>query len=78
MSLGSVGPPLPFGKKWGVFRLLEKRTGDLRDFPKARDHYSRHVEQKKKYQARSHSGIDAPKEAARPTILVRPPADGGR
>lgn len=41
MNLGSVGPPMPFGKKWGVFRLLEKRTGDLKDFPNERDAYSR-------------------------------------
>jgi hypothetical protein len=71
MSLGSVGPPLPFGKQWGILRLLEKRTGDLRDFPKERDRYVRRVESKKKYQALA-QWIDALKESARPTILVKP------
>jgi hypothetical protein len=71
MSLGSVGPPMPFGKQWGVLRLLEKRTGDLRDFPKERDRYVRRVESKKKYQALA-QWIDALKESARPTILVKP------
>jgi hypothetical protein len=72
MSLGSVGPPIPFGKQWGVLRLLEKRTGDLRDFPKERDRYVKRVEWKKKYQALE-EWIDGLKRSARPTILVRPP-----
>jgi hypothetical protein len=72
MSLGSVGPPLPFGKQWGVLRLLEQRTGDLRDFPKERDRYVKRVEWKKKYQALE-QWIEALKQAARPTILVKPP-----
>ncbi|MBN1587249.1 MAG: hypothetical protein JW937_07455 [Candidatus Omnitrophica bacterium] len=49
---GSVGPPMPFGTaKWGVFRLMEKRTGDLNDFPPKREEYFQRIERRKKYQA---------------------------
>jgi hypothetical protein len=72
MGLGSVGPPMPFGKQWGVFRLLEKRTGDLQGFSKERHRYVKKVEWKKKYQALE-QWVDALKQSARPRILVRPP-----
>jgi len=49
MEIGSVGPPMPFGRQWCVYRLLEKRTGDLKDFPKEQEDYHRRVEMKKKY-----------------------------
>lgn len=71
MSLGSIGPPMPFGTKWGVFRLLEKRTGDLQDFPNERDFYLRKVEMKKKYQALKQR-VEQLKKAARLKIFVRP------
>lgn len=52
MELGSVGPPMPFGpNQWGVLRLLDKRTGDLADFPKERDAYSAQLRQRKQYEA---------------------------
>ena len=52
MALGSVGPPMPFGtKQWGVFRLLEKRTGDLQQFPARRNSYHRQLQSKKQYAA---------------------------
>ena len=63
---------MPFGKQWAVFRLLEKRTGDFGDFPKERHRYVKRVEWKKKSQALER-WIAALKQAARPTILVRPP-----
>ncbi len=51
LELGSVGAPMPFGKAWCVYRLLDKRTGDLNDFPAQRDAYRQQVEMKKKYEA---------------------------
>jgi len=51
LDIGSVGPPMPFGKQWCVYRLLEKRTGDLKDFPPKRDAYVRQVTQRKQYRA---------------------------
>lgn len=51
MPLGSVGAPLPFGTQWGVFRLLEKRTGDLTDFPAEAESYRRQVTSKKSWAA---------------------------
>jgi hypothetical protein len=72
MSLGSVGPPMPFGKQWGVLRLLEKRTGDLGRFAKERAHYVKKVERKKEYQALQ-QWIEALKLTARPAIFVAPP-----
>ncbi len=50
LEIGAVGPPMPFGKQWCVYRLLDKRTGDLKDFPKEREGYYKRVEQRKKYQ----------------------------
>jgi len=49
MEVGTVGPPMPFGKQWCVYRLLDKRTGDLADFPKEREAYVTQLERKKKY-----------------------------
>ncbi len=51
MEIGSVGPPMPFGKQWCVYRLLEKRTGDLKDFPNERDAYVKQLTVKKQYEA---------------------------
>ena len=51
MALGEVGSPMPFGGQWCVYRLLDKRTGDLKDFPKERESYRQQMENKKKYQA---------------------------
>ena len=51
MALGAVGPPMPFGRQWCVYRLLDKRTGDLKEFPAEREAYVKQVEAKKKYEA---------------------------
>lgn len=48
MKLGSVGAPMPFGRQWGVFRLLEKRTGDFKDFPQQRDYFAKKIEYRKR------------------------------
>ena len=50
LEIGSVGPPMPFGKQWCVYRLLEKRTGDLADFQKERDSYVQQIKAKKQYE----------------------------
>jgi hypothetical protein len=51
MPLGSVGPPMPFGTtQWCVYRLLEKREGNLEEFPKERDSYERQLKAKKQYE----------------------------
>jgi hypothetical protein len=53
LPIGSVGPPMPFGRtQWCVYRLLDKRVGDMADFPAVRESYLQQVEQKKKFQAR--------------------------
>lgn len=51
LPLGSIGPPLPFGTKWCVYRLLEKRVGDLEEFSAQREAYVRQVRRKKRYEA---------------------------
>jgi hypothetical protein len=51
METGSVGPPMPFGKQWCVYRLLEKRTGNLADFPARRDAYYRQIKERKQYES---------------------------
>lgn len=50
LEIGSVGSPMPFGKQWCVYRLLEKRTGDLKDFPKERESYFKQLTAKKQYE----------------------------
>ena len=50
LEIGSVGPPMPFGQQWCVYRLLDKRTGDLENFPKERDAYERQLKVKKQYE----------------------------
>jgi hypothetical protein len=51
LELGSVGPPMPFGRQWVVLRLLDKRTGDLADFPARREAYREQLTTKKQYEA---------------------------
>ena len=53
MPLGTVGKPLPFGTQWGVFRLQEKRTGDLANFEAQKEKLKPRVEARKQYQARN-------------------------
>lgn len=50
LPLGSIGEPMPFGKQWCVYRLLEKRTGDLAEFPKQREAYLKQLTAKKQYE----------------------------
>jgi len=51
LPIGAIGEPMPFGKQWCVYRLLEKRTGDLAEFPAQRDAYVQQVTAKKQYDA---------------------------
>ena len=53
MELGAIGPPMPFGAHWCVYRLLQKRTGDLQEFPAQRETYAKRVELKNKLEART-------------------------
>lgn len=48
---GAVGPPMPFGKQWCVYRLLEKRSGDLTELPPKREEYAKQVSARKQHQA---------------------------
>ncbi len=50
LELGSIGEPMPFGKQWCVYRLLDKRVGDLTEFPKRRDEYVKQLTIKKQYE----------------------------
>jgi hypothetical protein len=80
LELGQVGPPMPFGKEWAVYRLLDKRTGDLKDFPGKEEAYRRQVEAKKKFEAQQ-AAIKALKDKAALKVFVKPDAglvrDGG-
>jgi len=69
MDIGSIGPPMPFGpNEWCVYRLLEKRTGDLAEFPAKRESYVRQVTQRKQYQALT-AWTEALKQQARLKVL---------
>ena len=53
LPLGTVGEPMPFGNQWGVFRLMEKREGQLKDLVgEELEGYRKRVEIKKQYKAR--------------------------
>ena len=73
MALGSVGPPMPFGKQWCVYRLLDKRTGDLNDFPKERDAYEAQIKAKKRYEGLK-KWIEELKGSAKLEIRPLPPS----
>ncbi len=70
MKLGSVGPPMPFGKQWCVYRLLDKRVGNLEDFQKGRDAYFKKVEMKKKYEGMKQQ-LEELKKAAQLKVFVK-------
>jgi len=63
LALGSVGKPLPFGRKWGVFRLLEERTGKPEDYDAKKEDNRKRVEIRKQYKARDQWLKDIIKEA---------------
>ncbi len=75
MEIGQVGPPMPFGNQWCVYRLLEKRTGDLKDFPSKRDSYSQKLLARKQYQG-LHQWIDDLVKRANRTSLTETAAGG--
>jgi hypothetical protein len=50
LEVGSVGPPMPFGRQWCVYRLLDKRTGDLAEFPNERQAYYEQLKLRKQYE----------------------------
>ncbi len=70
MTLGTVGKPLPFGTKWGVFRLQEKRTGNLADLDAQREKLKSRVEARKKYQARN-DWLEEIDKQAQIKVLIR-------
>jgi len=71
LALGSVGKPLPFGKKWGVFRLMEERTGKPEDYVAKKEDNRKRVEIRKQYKARDQWLKDIIKEANL-KIFVKP------
>lgn len=71
LPIGSIGEPMPFGGQWCVYRLLEKRTGDLKDFPKQEESYRNQVQMKKKYDAMK-KWVDDLKESAKLEVLIQP------
>ena len=68
LELGSIAPPMPFGKQWCVYRLLDKRTGDLKDFPAKRESYVKQLQMKKQY-ARLTQWNEELKASAKLTVL---------
>jgi len=71
MALGSVGPPLPFGHQWSVYRLLDKRVGDLKEFPAQTESYRKQVEAKKKFEALK-QWVDQLKRSANLKVFIKP------
>lgn len=74
LALGSIGPPMPFGKDWCVYRLLDKRTGRLEDFPAQRESYQRQLTARKQYEAMTR-WVEHLKASANLTVL---PLEGDR
>lgn len=69
MDIGDIGKPMPFGKQWCVYRLLDKRVGDLKDFPEKEEYYYRQVYSKKQYDALN-QWVEDLKASANLKILV--------
>jgi len=74
MDLGEVGSPLPFGRQWGVFRLLDKRTGDFSDYESKQDNLKMRVEARKKYRAAQDWVKNIDREA-KIQVWIRPEAE---
>ena len=72
MEIGSVGPPMPFGKQWCVYRLLNKRIGNLEEFPAKRDGYYEQLKSKKQYEGLK-QWIEDLKASAHLTVLPLSP-----
>ena len=51
LPIGAIGTPMPFGKQWCVYHLLEKRVANLEEFPSKRDEYYKQLTLKKQYEA---------------------------
>lgn len=68
---GEVGEPMPFGTQWGVFRLTEKRTGDLNLLPERREQSLKRVESRKKYEA-AKKWVDDLYENAQIKVWIKP------
>ncbi len=68
LELGTVGAPMPFGKAWCVYRLLDKRTGDLNEFSAQQEAYRQQVERKKQYEALARWIEDLKQRATRKMI----------
>ncbi len=49
LEIGAIGPPMPFGKQWCVYRLLEKRVGDVAEFPAVKESYFKQLQSRKQY-----------------------------
>jgi hypothetical protein len=70
LEIGTVGPPMPFGpKQWCVYRLLDKRTGNLGEFPAQREAYRRQLTTKKQYEALK-QWVEELKAAARLRVVL--------
>ncbi len=74
LPLGAVGAPMPFGKQWCVYRLLDKRTGDPAELSKQHEAYVQQLNARKRHEALK-GWVEELKASAKLRILpISPPA----
>jgi hypothetical protein len=74
LDVGSIYPPTPIYKGWGVFRILKKRAADESEFQRLRQSYFSQVEMIKKYEELNSWLKDLKQEA----VIKIYPSDGSQ
>ena len=72
MEVGSVYPPSPIYKGYGVFKVLEIRRADQAEFDKRKEYYYDQLKQTKRYQGFNEWFTDLKKQAGL-KIYAKPP-----
>lgn len=72
MDIGSIYPPSPIYKGYGVFKVLEIRQAKEEEFPQRRESYFEQLKQRKKYEG-FNEWLANLKEQASIKIIAKPP-----
>ncbi|MBL7198140.1 MAG: hypothetical protein ISS47_08570 [Candidatus Omnitrophica bacterium] len=72
MEIGSIYPPSPIYKGYGVFKVIEIRRADETEFPKRRESYYDQLKHRKKYEG-FYEWLANLKEQADLKIYAKPP-----
>jgi hypothetical protein len=72
MDVGSIHPPAPIYRGYGVFKILEIRRANEAEFPQRRASYEEQIRTKERYEG-FHAWLSALREQARISAYAKPP-----